>query len=488
MDEGFRYDVFLSHSSKDAAVVRPLAEQLRAEGLRVWLDEWVLRPGDHVLATIEDGLEHSRVLVLCMSANASASDWTQFEAGAFRFRDPLNRARRFVPVRLDDAPISGSLAQFLYVDFRSGRGAALQDLLAAIRSEIRSSVLHRPDWLTMPERQWRGSPGALLRADLAVVPFHGRETELAALMEWALADDDGVAQLVTGPGGMGKTRLARELCEHLGQKGILAGYLDLHQREQCLAAVRAGTLGRTVVVVDYAETVTDDLAAVLRAVAAGNRMPVRFLLLARGAGYWWQELRRKGGGIDDCLRAEPLRLGALAMDVPARRASFRLAAAAFAQRLGVADTAVEPADVGAEDFERALVLHMSALLSLEGVHAQGTESILETVLDREAGHWAQQLKGRQIPNLGRGFERAMGVISAYGGVRDKVEALEVIRSIGFFSGQPMAVLEAVAEALHDCYPGTSWIEPVQPDLLMEHLIAKATRDDPDLFQKLLLPV
>jgi hypothetical protein len=37
------------------------------------------------------------------------------EAGTFRFRDPLNNERRFIPVRLDDAPMKGSLAQFLYV-------------------------------------------------------------------------------------------------------------------------------------------------------------------------------------------------------------------------------------------------------------------------------------------------------------------------------------------------------------------------------------
>jgi len=30
---GFTYDVFLSHSAKDKAVVRPLAERLRADGL-----------------------------------------------------------------------------------------------------------------------------------------------------------------------------------------------------------------------------------------------------------------------------------------------------------------------------------------------------------------------------------------------------------------------------------------------------------------------
>src|SRR5882762_9142138 len=99
MTDSFTFDVFLSHSSKDKDVVRALAEQLRSDGLRVWLDDWEIRPGDHVQAKIEEGLEHSRVLVLCMSANAFGSDWAHLESGMFRFRDPLNKERRFIPDR-----------------------------------------------------------------------------------------------------------------------------------------------------------------------------------------------------------------------------------------------------------------------------------------------------------------------------------------------------------------------------------------------------
>src|SRR6185295_1285333 len=117
MADDFKYDVFLSHSAKDKVVVRPLAERLRADGLRIWLDDWELRPGDHVQAKIEEGLEHSRVLVLCMSANAFASEWAQLEAGTFRFRDPLNKDRRFIPLRLDESPIQGSLVQFPYINW-----------------------------------------------------------------------------------------------------------------------------------------------------------------------------------------------------------------------------------------------------------------------------------------------------------------------------------------------------------------------------------
>ncbi|MEO6785847.1 MAG: toll/interleukin-1 receptor domain-containing protein, partial [Chthoniobacteraceae bacterium] len=96
MPDEVPYDVFLSHSAKDGvvmAVVRPLAERLRADGVKVWFDKWVLKPGDSSPAKIEEGLERSRVLVLCMSAHAFDPDWAQLKSGTFRFRDPLNKER-----------------------------------------------------------------------------------------------------------------------------------------------------------------------------------------------------------------------------------------------------------------------------------------------------------------------------------------------------------------------------------------------------------
>ena len=79
MADDFKYDVFLSHSAKDKAVVREVAERLRGDGLRVWFDEWENKTGDSIPAKIAEGLEYSHVLVLCMSAHAFGSDWAQLE-------------------------------------------------------------------------------------------------------------------------------------------------------------------------------------------------------------------------------------------------------------------------------------------------------------------------------------------------------------------------------------------------------------------------
>jgi hypothetical protein len=89
MREDFKYDIFLSHSSKDKAVVRPVAGRLRQDGL---LDfSFGFRASEFGFPP----------LAACLSAHAFGSDWTRLEAGTFRFRDPLNRDRRFIPLPLN---------------------------------------------------------------------------------------------------------------------------------------------------------------------------------------------------------------------------------------------------------------------------------------------------------------------------------------------------------------------------------------------------
>ncbi|HEY4589788.1 MAG TPA: toll/interleukin-1 receptor domain-containing protein, partial [Thermoanaerobaculia bacterium] len=56
----WEHDVFLSHSSKDKARARSIAERLRREGLKVWFDDWIVRAGDDIQLKLEEGLGSSR--------------------------------------------------------------------------------------------------------------------------------------------------------------------------------------------------------------------------------------------------------------------------------------------------------------------------------------------------------------------------------------------------------------------------------------------
>jgi len=116
----FQFDVFFSHSWKDKKAVRAIARRLRGDGLRVWFQDWMIKPGTTKasrLQMVEEGLEQSRVLVLCMSANAFGSVWVTLEKQTFRFRDPLNEERRFIPLRLDESPIHDAMAPFMYINW-----------------------------------------------------------------------------------------------------------------------------------------------------------------------------------------------------------------------------------------------------------------------------------------------------------------------------------------------------------------------------------
>ena len=144
MTHDFSYDVFLSHSSKDKDIVRPLAERLRNDGLNVWFDEWFIQAGDNIPHKIEEGLEQSRVLVLCMSANAFSFDWAELESQTFRFRDPLNKERRFIPLRLDEEAVKGSLVQFAYLWWLPEGDQEYAKLLDACRPIARPSSVEPP--------------------------------------------------------------------------------------------------------------------------------------------------------------------------------------------------------------------------------------------------------------------------------------------------------------------------------------------------------
>ena len=139
MADSFTYDVFLSHNRQDKPRVLALAERLKEAGLRVWLDDWVIKPGDDIYLAIERGLEAARVQVLCLSPAALDSDWVALERSTIIFRDPANAGRRFVPLLLDDCNLPDTLRRYKYVDFRQEGQEAFEELLAACREEAEAA-------------------------------------------------------------------------------------------------------------------------------------------------------------------------------------------------------------------------------------------------------------------------------------------------------------------------------------------------------------
>lgn len=78
------FDVFISHASEDKDdIVRPLAHALRERGLGVWYDEFVLKIGDSLRRTIDEGISRSKFGLVVFSESflprvgrsTSSTDW-----------------------------------------------------------------------------------------------------------------------------------------------------------------------------------------------------------------------------------------------------------------------------------------------------------------------------------------------------------------------------------------------------------------------------
>ncbi|HEX8246128.1 MAG TPA: toll/interleukin-1 receptor domain-containing protein, partial [Longimicrobium sp.] len=65
-----KYDVFLSHDSRDKAIVEKLAARLSDEaGIRPFFDAWDLVPGVRWQPSIERALKQSRTCAVLVGAN-----------------------------------------------------------------------------------------------------------------------------------------------------------------------------------------------------------------------------------------------------------------------------------------------------------------------------------------------------------------------------------------------------------------------------------
>ncbi|MDQ1252205.1 MAG: hypothetical protein QG646_1323 [Euryarchaeota archaeon] len=125
----FEYDVFFSYSSKDKSIVHALAESLRKDGLRVWLDKWEIRPGDLIPLKIQRGLEKFYTLLMCMSPAYFDSEWGNMEHLTILFRNPTNTQRRLIPLLIADCIPPDTIAQFAYIDWRTCSDEAYGDIL-----------------------------------------------------------------------------------------------------------------------------------------------------------------------------------------------------------------------------------------------------------------------------------------------------------------------------------------------------------------------
>ena len=71
--------VFISHSSKDKQTAQRLAHLLSEAGLRVWIPEDEILPGDNWAKKIGQALEESDLMVVIVTPHAFESEWLKEE-------------------------------------------------------------------------------------------------------------------------------------------------------------------------------------------------------------------------------------------------------------------------------------------------------------------------------------------------------------------------------------------------------------------------
>ncbi|MEM8961409.1 MAG: CHAT domain-containing protein [Acidobacteriota bacterium] len=347
------------------------------------------------------------------------------------------------------------------------------------RSRPRSWVERHP--LVVPRKSWDptvSTPAALLRPEYDAVPFHFRHAETLELEMWTGDTTSPRVWLITGVGGMGKTRFARHACLRLDgwRSGFLPFDWDL-TRPANREALFAGS-HPLFVVVDYAESRREQVAELLRCALRARRRHIRVLLLARAKLGWWRDLRSRPEGVGELLASSATHeteLTPLARGIDERIESFRRASRGFAVYMQGDRPDVVPATIGSEPFDRVLVLHMAALEALDGVPSEGTGGLFERTLAREQLFWRRSLGPRDdLDTWIAGIRRALAVVTAVGGVGSESEAIEVLTKIELFADQPYAFRQRIARLLHVNYPGfeesSLWIEPLRPDLLGTYLI------------------
>ena len=352
-------------------------------------------------------------------------------------------------------------------------------------------------------------PSRLLVPTSGVFPFVDRGGLLEKLVAWCDDPAPFGVQVVGGVGGSGKSRLAVELCRNLIERGPYwrAGFLGLDSLAAAIPAL-CTTPGGRLIVIDYAETRTRDVAEALTSLVASaiSLEPVRVLLLVRNPAVdpfgrptqsddprpWLDAVcaPRQEAANQLLDEAGCILLDADPLAVTDRVRMFEAAAARLPCYLGQeADGVLGGLDMGfleRPEFAQPLNVAMAAYLHVAG--RLNVESVavglFEGVLEHEAEYWrrAAELSRIQL-DLTDPEHRLLVALASLTDATDDQEARQLLGQIDFLSGDANALrLRRAAAWLRQLYPApaaSQWGQ-LPPDRLGEYLVATQLANHPQL--------
>ena len=174
---------------------------------------------------------------------------------------------------------------------------AQQDNSSELPTLARAEKVLAPGYLPLPDDS---TPLQMIRTRYGVVPFCSR-SEYRELREWAVGTarssgrkPDVSVAVLTGAGGVGKTRMAAQLCHDLEVLGWYTGFAPAKSAMKIDELTYLAELTtELLVVVDYAEESRQEQVATLLRALRGRRSPTRIVLTARGIDSWWEDFREE---------------------------------------------------------------------------------------------------------------------------------------------------------------------------------------------------
>jgi tetratricopeptide (TPR) repeat protein len=449
-----------------------------------------LRDVEHLRGEINagTGLLGGRIYVDVTSARPQPGDWYGM-SGAAVWSGPLLvgvvawDATAFAAGRLAAEPVTRLLAD---PGFRAliGPGAVVEAVELAQR---------RPR-VAVP------APAYLLRADAETARFRSRAAELAKLTAWCSGSGARV-RLLTGAGGQGKTRLARELARRLAAAGTWAAEL-LASGSMLPSGIRQPLL----VVIDYAETRPQQVQEIiLAALSEPGHTPIRVLLLARSAGDWWDRLRTGTAELEMALAGAIVEeLAPLEDTAAGRRQAFSEALVDYEHALAAMDwPCTAPAnvvwpDLADDTFGSPLRLQMTALAALLGDGMASFEPPEDVILRHEARYWIRTAAQNDL-HLHEESLRYAVTAATLCGAADQLQAVGLLRHVPRLRDQSEDTRVRTAGWLRDLYATPA--DPVwpaanstaqrpywgslEPDIVAEHLVAQVIGEMPGFLPQLL---
>ena len=129
------FDIFLCHNSEDKEFIRIISNQLKENGLKVWLDEEQLSPGRPWQIELENQIKKIKGVAVFVGRNG-IGPWQQNEIRAF-LSEFVNRDCPVIPVILPDATSVPELPIFLkqmtWIDLRKDFPKGIKRLCMAVK-------------------------------------------------------------------------------------------------------------------------------------------------------------------------------------------------------------------------------------------------------------------------------------------------------------------------------------------------------------------